>query len=42
MVKPNKGVGAEDEEKTYVTSTEMEDVKKSIEALKKTQGDNNL
>lgn len=31
----------EDEEKTYATSAEMDEVKKSIEALKQTQDDNN-
>lgn len=41
MGKHNKAGGTEEEEKTYVTSVEMDDVKKSIEALK-TQDNNNL
>lgn len=41
MGKQNKVGGNEEEEKSYATSTEMEEVKKSIEALKKSQDDNN-
>lgn len=42
MGKQGKVGGAEEEERAYATSAEMEDVKKSIEALKKIQEDNNL
>ena len=35
MAKPNKVVGVEEGERAYASSAEMEEVKRSIEALKK-------
>lgn len=41
MAKPNKVVGVEEGERAYASSAEMEELKSSIEALKKVQEDNN-
>lgn len=42
MVKQNKVARADEEKKSYATSVEMDEVKRSIEAHKKTKEDNNL
>lgn len=41
MGKPSKTAGAEEEEKVYATSSEVEDFKRSVEALKKVQEESN-
>ena len=42
MGKPNKTAEVEEEEKVYATTSEVEDLKRSIEALKKAQENSNL